>query len=274
MKLGNSEKPKIAKTIAIAALMTGILCVVVALIQGRGQREAENLLKNLAKKPRVRTVSEDGTVSEEGLSSNEISDENAEATFIDFESLNEINPDIKAWLTIPGTRIDYPVLCATEEEGNDYYLKKNYKKEKDDHGSLYIETGDDPSFDDRVTIIYGHNMRDGSMFGVLYGLLRMPGMYSHKIYIYTPDGRIKEGELMACYETGTDNIRTSFNGLRDVQDIWEYVKTFENRTDGCAELEKEVINRESNIVTLSTCSTGGKGRVLAQYAVRAEGVKH
>ena len=78
---------------------------------------------------------------------------------IDFDKLNEINSDIIGWIIIGNTNISYPVLKAND---NDYYLHRNYSKEYSQAGSIFL----DEAFNkiESGTIIYGHNMTDGSMF--------------------------------------------------------------------------------------------------------------
>ena len=79
---------------------------------------------------------------------------------IDFYELSEVNSDIVAWLYIPGTYIDYPILCAPQGEDEDYYLRRDLNGRYNSHGCLYIRRSEG-------NIIYGHNMRDGTMFGTL-----------------------------------------------------------------------------------------------------------
>ncbi len=92
---------------------------------------------------------------------------------IDFYELSEVNSDIVAWLYIPGTYIDYPILCAPQGEDEDYYLRRDLNGRYNSHGCLYIRRSEG-------NIIYGHNMRDGTMFGSLKYIA------SQDLYLYTP----------------------------------------------------------------------------------------
>lgn len=106
---------------------------------------------------------------------------------IDFAALQKKNPDIYAWIDIPGTRISYPVL---QRVGDDtYYHRRNDRGNYDISGCLYTEaTYNGRDFNDPVTVIYGHNMRSGVMFGTLrqeYSTLE--GIREHQeIVIYLP----------------------------------------------------------------------------------------
>ena len=85
---------------------------------------------------------------------------------IDFAELSSINPDIYAWIRIPDTQIDYPVL--QREEDDTYYLRHNSSGRYAFAGSIYTEEANSRDFKDPMTVLYGHNMRDGSMFQNLH----------------------------------------------------------------------------------------------------------
>ncbi|WP_353625743.1 class B sortase [Bacillus sp. JCM 19041] len=95
--------------------------------------------------------------------SNEEAGENEEQR-ASFDQLHEVNTDIVGWLAIGGTVIDYPVL---QGEDNDYYLNRNFKREQTRAGSIFMDYRNDPMSLGRHTILYGHRMKDGSMFSDL-----------------------------------------------------------------------------------------------------------
>ena len=82
-------------------------------------------------------------------------------------ALKKTNPDIRGWITVPGTKISYPVLQSSKNNP-EHYLKYNFKNIRSDYGSIFMQAGCNPSAS-RNTVLYGHNMLDGSMFR---GLLR------------------------------------------------------------------------------------------------------
>ena len=88
-----------------------------------------------------------------------------EAQSIDIAALQVAYPDVKGWITIPGTNIDYPVLKSGESEP-EYYLNHNYRREWDANGSLLLQWNCDVS-ESQNLIVYGHNMNSGAMFGNL-----------------------------------------------------------------------------------------------------------
>lgn len=81
---------------------------------------------------------------------------------IDFAALKEKNPDVYAWISIPGTAIDYPVL--QRENDNTYYLDHTIDHEEKTEGAIFTENYNNTDFEDPNTVIYGHDMRNGSMF--------------------------------------------------------------------------------------------------------------
>lgn len=84
---------------------------------------------------------------------------------VDFAALKDINPDIVGWIYIPGTQVNYPVLCHPED--NAYYLSHSYNKKESKPGAIYIYHESSDDFTDAHTIIFGHNMASGQMFGEL-----------------------------------------------------------------------------------------------------------
>lgn len=79
---------------------------------------------------------------------------------IDFEGLRKINEDLVAWIQIPGIGVDYPVV---QGEDNEYYLYHTFQKENNKAGSIFLDYRNHDDFTDRRVILYGHNMKDGSI---------------------------------------------------------------------------------------------------------------
>ena len=83
---------------------------------------------------------------------------------VDFDSLKAINPDVIGWIQIEGTSISYPIMKGTD---NEYYLKHTFEGNYNAAGSIFIDYTNNSNFEDCNTIIYGHNMKNGSMFAAL-----------------------------------------------------------------------------------------------------------
>lgn len=112
--------------------------------------------------------------------------EPAEEIPIDFAAMQEVNPDIYAWIRIEGTNIDYPVVQSSTDDS--YYLNHTIEGKEGYPGSIYTESVNSKDFSDFNTILYGHNMRDGSMFQNLHNYEDSAYMAEHpEVIIYTPD---------------------------------------------------------------------------------------
>lgn len=133
---------------------------------------------------------------------------------VDFEGLRAINPEVVGWIYCEGTGINYPVM---QGENNDYYLTHSYDGAYNVSGSIFVEAENRAGFADRNTIIYGHNMKNDSMFAHLDNWAE-PGYYEEHpvIWLLTPeqDYQIK---LMAGYTTSaySDTYVFSLNRERN-----------------------------------------------------------
>ena len=117
-------------------------------------------------------------------------------TVVDFKALKKINPDIVAWIRIPDTSIDYPVV-----QGNDdsYYLTHTFKKTEHVAGAIFLDSDNNADFSDDKNIIYGHNMKDGSMFQGLHKYESESYLQEHnKVYLYLPDGEALTYTVIKC----------------------------------------------------------------------------
>jgi len=115
---------------------------------------------------------------------------------IDFMALRAVNPDVAAWLHCPDTAIDYPVMQAKDY---DHYLRHLPDGTYNVNGSLFIDYNCAPDFTDRLTVIYGHNMRSGQMFGSLKGYKNQAYYEKHPyMYLYTEQETYRIDLLYGC----------------------------------------------------------------------------
>ena len=121
----------------------------------------------------------------------------------DFRALQAQNPDIYAWLYIPGTDINYPVCQSTNDV---YYLTHNTQGGLDANGALYTESAyNGKGFTDPVTVIYGHNMRSGKMFGNLEETF-CRGLDGHSEAIVYMPGNIQKYKIFAALPIGSNHL--------------------------------------------------------------------
>lgn len=181
---------------------------------------------------------------------------------IDFDELQGINPDIYAWIEIPDTNINYPILQYPGEDQT-YYLTHTMNREEYKYGSIYTETINSKDFSDPNTLIYGHNTSDRSMFqNIRYFTDKEYFDERPYIYIYMP-GRKLTYEIISCYVYDNRHIMYSFD-FSDEEVFAEYLEYIQNPRDMAAQVRDGIeLTTEDRIITLSTCvGTGETNRRL------------
>ena len=169
---------------------------------------------------------------------------------VDFEALQEINPDVYAWIQIPGTNVNYPILQSVTE-ADDYYLNTTIDGKAGYPGSIYTEKYNSTSFTDPVTVVYGHNMKEGTMFADLHKYTDRTFFDSNPyIYIYLPDKTLKYQIFAAV--AFDDRYRLGNYNFQDKDDFQKYLDELRSSIDGNVNLDVPV-SQESKILTLSTC---------------------
>lgn len=183
---------------------------------------------------------------------------------VNFNKLQKINSDVYAYIKIPDTEIDYPIVQASNDKDDNFYIdhdiNQNYKFE----GMIYSQRKNSLAFDDPVTVLYGHNMLNGSMFAQLHNFESIDFFNKHsKFYIYTP-GHILTYKIVSAYVYDDRHILNSFN-FRKKKDFKSYVNSINNPKSMVANVRddfKATVN--DNIVTLSTCTANDSQRYLVQ----------
>ncbi len=175
---------------------------------------------------------------------------------LDFEALQELNPDIYAWLEIPNTDISYPLVQSAEDDA--YYLDHNSDKQYSANGALFTEHKyNGLKFDDPVTLIYGHHMKSGAMFGNLQMLFSDPAFFEENetFTIYTPDAELTFGVFAAVPYPG-DHI-LYYNDFSD-DAVFEkfFTGVFNTRDLGARFREEYAPAPGDRVVILSTCLIG------------------
>lgn len=181
---------------------------------------------------------------------------------VDFVELKKKNPDIYAWINVPGTSVDYPVL--RREGDNSYYLNHTVDKKSSVYGSIYTEDYNDKDFADFNTVVYGHNMKNGSMFGTLKKY-RDKTFFEQNQYInvYMP-GRIMKYQIFAAYVWDNRHILLSLDFTNE--DIREaYINMIFSTRKMNANIDRDLpVTKDDRIITLSTCTGNDEERYLVQ----------
>lgn len=184
---------------------------------------------------------------------------------VDFADLQEnTSGDIYAWIHIPDTQIDYPVLQHPTD--NTYYLNYNLDGSRGYPGCIYTEDYNSKDFTDPNTVVYGHNMKNGTMFAGLHRYSDSEYLEEHPyVYIYTEDGLLVY-EIFAAYESDDEHILYAHDGFEDEKVFGKYIEEiFGVRSMGSVLKEDAEVTPQSRILTLSTCiSNRPDNRFLVQ----------
>ena len=162
---------------------------------------------------------------------------------VNFDNLKKINEDICGWLYSEGTPINYPVV---HYEDNDYYLHRTIKGEYSYAGTLFLDFRNRGDFTDENSIIYGHNMKNDTMFGTLLEYRENEYFSNHpELYFLTPIKNYKISLIAGGYVSNTSEIYNL-----SVEDTEEII---------CSLLDKSTFksgynySKEDRFITLSTC---------------------
>lgn len=190
---------------------------------------------------------------------------------VDIKALQENeNEDIYAWLIVPGTVIDYPVLQHPEEL--DYYLHHNVDHSSGYPGCIYSQNINSKEWDDPNTVLYGHNMRNGSMFAELHHYEDSEFLEENQyIYIFTQN-HVRVYHIFGAYEYDNRHLLLAMD-TTDPATFAKYLVEIQN-LKGMRDnfLEDVPVSIENNILTLETCVTNKPDkRYIVQAILEAEG---
>lgn len=169
---------------------------------------------------------------------------------IDFAAAQGTNPDVYAWIWIPGTNVDYPILQSATEP-DDYYLNHTIEKKEGLPGTIYTEKYNKTDFNDPVNVVYGHDMKNGSMFADLHKYEEQEFFNNNPyVYIYLPDRTLKY-RVFAAVAFDDRYLMGNYNFYE--QDYFQkYLDELRSSIDGHVNMDVNV-TFETGILTLSTC---------------------
>ena len=205
----------------------------------------------------VRTVFEDGEEKTLPVLKNPI----------DFTQLLSVNSDIVGWLRIRALDISYPVVQGKD---NDYYLHRTFEKTDNFAGCLFVNSYNMGDFTDQNTIIYGHNMKNGSMFGKLKNF-NDPEVFkkSRYFWIFTPDF-IYQYRIFSASVVDKTGLTYQISFTDDEFDQF-ISRAYSNSV---VDNQDVTVTKEDRIVTLSTCTGDDStrfvvmGKLTQIYAAR------
>lgn len=236
------------KLIAVIAVVTSaVLAAAGSVIFYKNGKDRENIQK--FGPVAVINSEENGIIqNSQSIDPSEYSEEMPYESPVDFKSLKKINSDIYAWIYLPDTDISYPIL---QGEDNSFYIKHNEYSEYSGKGAIFTEDYNKKDFSDPVTLIYGHNMKDESMFG---SLQRMYDTLD-EIIIYLPECEKRyhvfaavpysDLHILYYYDFTQERVFNAF--FRDIMAVRAVNTYFDRETK---------LSHDDNIIILSTCMSG------------------
>ncbi len=174
---------------------------------------------------------------------------------LDWEALHKENEDIYAWITVTDTTVDYPVLQHPTD--NEYYLNNNIDGTAGYPGCIYTENYNAKDFSDSNTVLYGHNLKDKTMFSSLHNFEDEETFAKDQyIYVWTEDDLFVY-QIFAAYEFNANHLLLNYD--YDNEYVFEqYLKDIQNvglMNYGTANIKADIeVTKEDKIITLSTCT--------------------
>lgn len=175
--------------------------------------------------------------------------EEYKGTTINWEQLNG-NKNIVGWI-IFGDMVNYPIMQGND---NSYYLKHAYNGASNSNGSIFMNANNDGYFRDLNTIIYGHNLKSGRMFGTFKQYTKKSKKDLH-FYIYTPDGNKRTYEIVSVAEVKDGGFAYNY-AFSKISEYREYLKKIADASLYDTGYDCDVTKK---MVTLSTCRSTGSG---------------
>lgn len=176
---------------------------------------------------------------------------------VEFEKLKDKNPDIFAWIKVKGTSIEYPIVQAKD---NLYYLTHSLDKNYNSAGWIFADYRNKIDGTDKNLVIYGHNRKDGSMFGTLKDVLKKEwyDTLENQYITFEAEEKTEIYQVFSVYQIKAEDyyIKTDFNNDKEFK---EFISTIKSRS--IKNFENEV-TKDDNIITLSTCGNDNRYRVV------------
>lgn len=181
---------------------------------------------------------------------------------VDFKEMREQNPDVYSWIYIRDTQISLPVLQSSVDDN--FYLNHDWQKNDVFAGAIYSQSKNKRDYSDRVTVLYGHNMANGSMFANLFYFMDDDFFDSHRyFYVFTEDRKLTY-EVVSAFEYDNRHILNSFD-FKDDAVFQSWLDNAKNPHSLYSKVRDSVkLDLNSKMLVLSTCTDTGDNRFLVQ----------
>ncbi len=241
-------KKKILRSVAVLCALASVVAAIQVIRIEKEYKAGEKAYEDLALNLVTLSAADDFTAPSDG---------GGAPIDVNFELLKEMNAEAVGWLYSPGTVINYPVVRSSD---NSYYLKHLYNDQKNSSGAIFMDSLNDPNMTDANTVIYGHNMKNGSMFASLQNYSDSAYLREHPILYYMTEGRDYRIDIFAAYpevaaaEAYTINFDSEATYAGYLQRVW-------NKSEIATDVP---MSANDNIITLVTCTGYNDDRYVVQ----------
>ena len=176
---------------------------------------------------------------------------------VDLNAVKAQNSDTVGWIILPDSKINYPIVKSKD---NTEYLTTTFEGKVANSGAIFMDMYCENDFSSQNTIVYGHNMKNGSMFRALNNMTDKDYFLSHHIFCIDIGNGFEEYEIISCYETVETDLSSWQIGFESYESYETWLKNIVKRCNyDCADYDAA-----KNTITLSTCrgQSGGPGRFI------------
>jgi len=262
---GAPKKPKKGRGLLIALLVIVIIACLVGAGFGISQMiDVQKQIETARNEESIIPVTPDDVASSEAASASaEAQAKPLQKNPINFEALKQQNPDIYAWIYVPNTNVNHAILQRPGD--NEFYLGHDEDGEASELGAVYTEDFNTTDWQDGVTLVYGHNIKDGLMFSTLH-YFEDPQFFADndKFYIYAP-GHIYTYRIVSAFTTDDRHVLYRYGYFQTYDQLREFEQEVLDPHSIQQNTREVALDDSSKLVVLSTCNTGAleeNGRYL------------
>ncbi len=246
------KKQRILNIIILVGISVIAICIgymIYVQVQYKKAEESYDKLKNQY------VTEEDNGIEDNNKSEKQQETKEEPGIQVDLKGLQAKNPDVVGWIYYEPAGISYPIV---QDEDNTYYIKHTYAGEKNSAGSIFMDAWNQGDFSDRNTFIYGHNMRNGTMFGSLKNIRKKGTIQKHPCFWIMTEQGWQQYDIFSYYEADTSEKSFTIQFENDAE-YETFLKDIKKRSEENLHVD---VQTKDQIVTLSTCTSDHSVRFL------------
>ncbi len=177
---------------------------------------------------------------------------------VDLDAVKAQNSDAVGWIILPNTKLNYPIVHSKD---NTEYLTTTFEGKTSSSGAIFLDMYCPADFQCDNAIIYGHNMKNGSMFRALNNMTDKEYFWRHHTFCIDLGNGFEEYEIISCYQTVETDLSSWQIGFASLEEYEQWLKDIVKR---CNYKECMPYDATKKTITLSTCrgQSGGPGRFI------------